>query len=54
MTRQKKIFLEESEMPKQWYNLAPDLPTTFKSTFRTRRKSGWSGNVGSGFSNEPD
>lgn len=27
MTRQKKIFLEESEMPKQWYNLAPDLPT---------------------------
>lgn len=25
MTRQKKIFLEESEMPKQWYNLAPDL-----------------------------
>ena len=27
MTRQKKIFLEESEFPKQWYNLAPDLPT---------------------------
>ncbi|MDR1861310.1 MAG: TrpB-like pyridoxal phosphate-dependent enzyme [Bacteroidales bacterium] len=27
MTRQKKIFLSESEMPKQWYNLAPDLPT---------------------------
>lgn len=27
MTRQKKIYLEESEMPKQWYNLAPDLPT---------------------------
>jgi len=27
MTRQKKIFLDESEMPKQWYNLAPDLPT---------------------------
>ena len=27
MARQKKIFLEESEMPKQWYNLAPDLPT---------------------------
>jgi len=26
MTRQKKIFLEESEMPRQWYNLAPDLP----------------------------
>jgi len=26
MTRQKKIYLEESEMPKQWYNLAPDLP----------------------------
>jgi tryptophan synthase beta chain len=26
MTRQKKIFLEESEMPKQWYNLSPDLP----------------------------
>jgi tryptophan synthase beta chain len=26
MTKQKKIFLEESEMPKQWYNLAPDLP----------------------------
>jgi len=28
MTRQKKIFLDESEMPKQWYNLAPDLPTS--------------------------
>lgn len=27
MTRQKKIYLEESEMPKQWYNIAPDLPT---------------------------
>ena len=27
MTRQKKIFLSEDEMPKQWYNLAPDLPT---------------------------
>ncbi len=25
MARQKKIFLDESEMPKQWYNLAPDL-----------------------------
>ncbi len=23
----KKVYLEESEMPKQWYNLAPDLPT---------------------------
>ena len=27
MARQKKIYLDESEMPKQWYNLAPDLPT---------------------------
>jgi tryptophan synthase beta chain len=27
MTRIKKIFLDESEMPKQWYNLSPDLPT---------------------------
>jgi tryptophan synthase beta chain len=27
MKRQKKIFLNESEMPRQWYNLAPDLPT---------------------------
>jgi len=27
MTRQKKIFLDESEMPNQWYNLAPDLPS---------------------------
>ncbi len=27
MARQKKIFLEESEMPKQWYNIAPDLPS---------------------------
>ena len=27
MTRQKKIFLDEADMPKQWYNLAPDLPT---------------------------
>lgn len=27
MARQKKIFLDESEMPKQWYNLAPDLIT---------------------------
>ncbi len=27
MTRQKKIFLNEADMPKQWYNLAPDLPS---------------------------
>ena len=27
MTRQKKIFLDDSEMPKQWYNLTPDLPS---------------------------
>ncbi len=27
MKRQKKIYLDESEMPRQWYNLAPDLPT---------------------------
>lgn len=27
MARLKKIYLDESEMPKQWYNLAPDLPT---------------------------
>jgi tryptophan synthase beta chain len=27
MTRIKKVFLDASEMPKQWYNLAPDLPT---------------------------
>ena len=27
MARQKKIYLDESEMPKQWYNLAPDLIT---------------------------
>ncbi|MBN1821935.1 MAG: TrpB-like pyridoxal phosphate-dependent enzyme [Prolixibacteraceae bacterium] len=26
MVKQKKIFLDESEMPRQWYNLAPDLP----------------------------
>jgi len=27
MARIKKVYLEASEMPKQWYNLAPDLPT---------------------------
>lgn len=27
MTHQKKIFLDESEMPRQWYNLTPDLPS---------------------------
>ena len=27
MTLLKKIMLEDAEMPKQWYNLAPDLPT---------------------------
>ncbi len=27
MARIKKVYLEPSEMPKQWYNLAPDLPT---------------------------
>ena len=27
MARQKKIFLDEADMPKQWYNLAPDLPS---------------------------
>lgn len=27
MTRIKKVYLEPTEMPRQWYNLAPDLPT---------------------------
>lgn len=27
MARIKKVYLEPSEMPTQWYNLAPDLPT---------------------------
>lgn len=27
MSRIKKVYLEASEMPNQWYNLAPDLPT---------------------------
>lgn len=27
MTRQRKIYLDESEMPRQWYNLAADLQT---------------------------
>ncbi len=27
MSRIKKVYLDPSEMPKQWYNLAPDLPT---------------------------
>ncbi len=27
MTRLKKVYLDPSEMPRQWYNLAPDLPT---------------------------
>jgi tryptophan synthase beta chain len=27
MTRIKKVYLETSEMPTQWYNLVPDLPT---------------------------
>jgi tryptophan synthase beta chain len=28
MSKNKKIFLSEKEMPKQWYNLAADLPGT--------------------------
>src|SRR4030043_535101 len=27
MARIKKVYLDASEMPRQWYNLAPDLPT---------------------------
>ncbi|MBN1158443.1 MAG: TrpB-like pyridoxal phosphate-dependent enzyme [Bacteroidales bacterium] len=27
MAQIKKVYLDESEMPRQWYNLAPDLPT---------------------------
>jgi len=27
MSRIKKVYLDESEMPTQWYNMAPDLPT---------------------------
>jgi tryptophan synthase beta chain len=27
MIRIKKVYLDPSEMPRQWYNLAPDLPT---------------------------
>lgn len=30
MTKLKKIFLDESEMPRQWYNLAADLPTPLR------------------------
>jgi tryptophan synthase beta chain len=30
MAKIKKVILEESEMPKQWYNLAPDLPTPLR------------------------
>ncbi len=28
MTKSKKIILSEKEMPKQWYNIAADLPGT--------------------------
>jgi len=28
MTKSKKIYLDEKEMPKQWYNIAADLPGT--------------------------
>ncbi len=24
--REKKIYLSENDMPKQWYNINPDLP----------------------------
>ncbi|MGE4586565.1 MAG: TrpB-like pyridoxal phosphate-dependent enzyme [Mangrovibacterium sp.] len=27
MTRQKRIFLNEADMPRQWYNLAADMPS---------------------------
>jgi tryptophan synthase beta chain len=27
MTLKRKVFLDDSEMPRQWYNLAADLPT---------------------------
>ena len=27
MSKSTKVFLSEKEMPKQWYNLAADLPT---------------------------
>jgi tryptophan synthase beta chain len=27
MSLQRRVYLEASEMPRQWYNLAPDLPT---------------------------
>src|SRR3989304_6274505 len=27
MTLKRKVYLDESEMPRQWYNLAPDLPS---------------------------
>ncbi len=27
MAKHKKIYLDDAEMPKQWYNLAPDLPS---------------------------
>ena len=28
----KKIFLPESEMPRQWYNIAADMPTPMEPT----------------------
>ena len=27
MTMQQKYILDENEIPRQWYNLMPDLPT---------------------------
>ncbi len=31
MSKTSKVFLSEADMPRQWYNLAADLPTPLQS-----------------------
>ena len=36
MDRQVKYLLQESELPRQWYNVIADLPVTAASTAASR------------------
>ena len=39
MTDSIKYFLPESEMPKSWYNIAADLPSTSSSCAPSRNRT---------------
>ncbi len=49
-----KVVLDEKEMPRQWYNLAADLPTPMQPPLGPDGKPISAGHAGAGVPDEPD